>query len=113
MSRKIELVFAAFFALFFIGWLTFDIPVALGFVYKGTAWYAREIDPIFRDPRQVRRTRRHSHDRHHHTYNIAQRAVDRGSILITSPTIWAKGIGGCDRVPGGRGGTKLASTVTW
>lgn len=34
MSRKIELVFAAFFALFFIGWLTFDIPVALGFVYK-------------------------------------------------------------------------------
>lgn len=32
MSRKIELVFAAFFALFFIGWLTFDIPVALGFV---------------------------------------------------------------------------------
>lgn len=39
-----------FFALFFIGWLTFDIPVALGFVYKGTGWYAREIDPIFRDP---------------------------------------------------------------
>ena len=35
VSRKIELVFAAFFALFFIGWLTFDIPVALGFVYKG------------------------------------------------------------------------------
>jgi hypothetical protein len=50
VSRKIELVFAAFFALFFIGWLTFDIPVALGFVYKGTGWYAREIDPIFRDP---------------------------------------------------------------
>ena len=30
MSRKIELVFAALFALFFIFWLTFDLPVALG-----------------------------------------------------------------------------------
>jgi hypothetical protein len=28
MSRKVELVFAALFALFFIGWLTFDMPVS-------------------------------------------------------------------------------------
>ena len=32
MSRKVELVFAALFALFFIGWLIFDMPVALGLV---------------------------------------------------------------------------------
>jgi hypothetical protein len=50
VSRKIELVFAVFFAWFFVGWLTFDIPVALGLNYTSTAWYAREIDPIFRDP---------------------------------------------------------------
>ena len=48
-SGKIELIFAAFFAWFFIGWLTFDIPVALGLDTKSTVWYAREIDPIFRD----------------------------------------------------------------
>jgi hypothetical protein len=47
VSRKIELVFAAFFALFFIGWLTFDIPVALGFVYKGTGWYAFAYGPFY------------------------------------------------------------------
>jgi hypothetical protein len=46
----IELVFAAFFAWFFIGWLIFDMPVALGLVYKSNGWYVREIDPIFRDP---------------------------------------------------------------
>jgi H+/Cl- antiporter ClcA len=50
MSRKIELVFAAFFAWFVYGWLTFDIPEAFGLDYNMTAWYAREIDPIFRDP---------------------------------------------------------------
>ena len=32
MSRKVELLFAALFALFFIGWLIFDMPVALGLV---------------------------------------------------------------------------------
>ncbi len=56
MSRKIDLVFAACFAVFFIGWLTFDLPVALGLIYKGTGWYAREIDPIFRDPPSWLRT---------------------------------------------------------
>ena len=56
MSRKVELVFAALFALFFIGWLTFDIPVALGLVNKSTGWYAREIDPIFLHPPSWLRT---------------------------------------------------------
>ncbi len=50
MSRRIELVFAALFALFFIGWLIFDTPVALGMMNKSAGWYAREIDPIFLDP---------------------------------------------------------------
>lgn len=50
MSRKVELVFAALFALFFIGWLIFDMPVALGLVNKSAGWYAREIDPIFLHP---------------------------------------------------------------
>jgi EXPERA (EXPanded EBP superfamily) len=50
VSRKIDLWFAALFALFFIGWLAFDMPVALGLVHEGTGWYAREVDPIFRDP---------------------------------------------------------------
>jgi hypothetical protein len=50
MSRKIELTFAAFFAWFFIGWLTFDIPVAFDIHTKSTVWYAREIDPLFRNP---------------------------------------------------------------
>ena len=49
MSRKIELVFAAFFAWFVFGRLSFDNPVAFGLDYPGTAWYAREIDPLFRD----------------------------------------------------------------
>ena len=56
MSRKAELVFAALFALFFIGWLTFDMPVALGLVNKSTGWYAREIDPIFLHPPSWLRT---------------------------------------------------------
>jgi hypothetical protein len=47
VSRKVELVFAALFALFFIGWLIFDMPVALN---KSTGWYAREVDPIFLHP---------------------------------------------------------------
>jgi hypothetical protein len=50
VSRKVELVFAAFFAWFVYGWLTFDIPEAFGLDYNMTAWYAREIDPLFRDP---------------------------------------------------------------
>jgi len=50
MSRKVELVFAALFALFFIGWLIFDMPVALGLVNKSVGWCAREIDPIFLHP---------------------------------------------------------------
>jgi EXPERA (EXPanded EBP superfamily) len=56
MSRKIELVFAGLFALFFIGWLIFDMPVALGLVNKSVGWYAREIDPIFLDPPSWLRT---------------------------------------------------------
>jgi EXPERA (EXPanded EBP superfamily) len=50
VSRKVELVFAALFALFFIGWLIFDMPVALGLVNKSTGWYATEVDPIFLHP---------------------------------------------------------------
>ena len=50
MSRKIELVFAALFALFFIFWLTFDLPVALGLVNESAGWYAREVEPIYLHP---------------------------------------------------------------
>lgn len=42
--------FAVFFALFFVGWLAFDMPAALGLIDESTGWYAREVDPIFRDP---------------------------------------------------------------
>ena len=56
MSRKVELVFAALFALFFTSWLIFDMPVALGLVNKSTGWYAREIDPIFLHPPSWLRT---------------------------------------------------------
>lgn len=48
--RGIDLVLAVFFALFCVGWLAFDMPVALGLVDETTGWYAREIDPLFRDP---------------------------------------------------------------
>ncbi|MGZ3336140.1 MAG: EXPERA domain-containing protein [Isosphaeraceae bacterium] len=50
MNRKVELLFAALFALFFIGWLIFDMPVALGLLNKSAGWYARQIDPIFLHP---------------------------------------------------------------
>ncbi|MFD4369164.1 EXPERA domain-containing protein [Rhodococcus sp. NPDC058521] len=50
MSQMIGRLFSVFFVLFFIGWLAFDMPVALGIVYEGNSLYAREIDPIFRDP---------------------------------------------------------------
>jgi hypothetical protein len=43
-------VFAVFFALFFVGWLVFDMPAALGLIDESTGYYAREVDPIFRDP---------------------------------------------------------------
>jgi hypothetical protein len=56
MSRKVELVFAALFALFLIGWLIFDMPVALGLVNKSVGWYAREIDSIFLHPPSWLRT---------------------------------------------------------
>ena len=50
MSRKIELVFAALFALFFIFWLTFDLPVALGLANESAGWYAREVEPVYLHP---------------------------------------------------------------
>ena len=43
-------VFAALFALFFIFWLTFDLPVALGLVNESAGWYAREVEPIYLHP---------------------------------------------------------------
>lgn len=50
VRRALEIVFAVFFALFFVGWLVFDMPAALGLIDESTGYYAREIDPIFRDP---------------------------------------------------------------
>lgn len=50
MRRTLDIVFAVFFALFFVGWLVFDMPAALGFIDESTGWYAREVDPIFQDP---------------------------------------------------------------
>ena len=50
MSRKLELTFAVFFGLFFVGWIAFDMPAALGLIDESTGWYAREIDPLFQDP---------------------------------------------------------------
>lgn len=50
MKRGIEIAFAVFFALFLVGWLVFDMPAALGLIDESTGYYAREIDPIFRDP---------------------------------------------------------------
>jgi hypothetical protein len=55
-ERQGRVVFAALFALFFIGWLIFDMPVALGLVNKSVGWYAREIDPIFLHPPSWLRT---------------------------------------------------------
>lgn len=48
-ERPLDLVFAIFFSLFLVGWLAFDLPVALGLVNKSTGYYAREIDPLFRN----------------------------------------------------------------
>lgn len=56
MSRKIELVFAGFFVLFFIGWIIFDLPVAFGIDVRSASFYAREIDPIYLDPPSWLRT---------------------------------------------------------
>lgn len=50
MNRRLEIGFAVFFALFFIGWLAFDMPAALGLIDESMGWYAREVDPIFQDP---------------------------------------------------------------
>ncbi len=50
MRRGVDLVLAAFFVAFCIGWLVFDMPVALGLIDESTGWYAREIDPLFLDP---------------------------------------------------------------
>jgi hypothetical protein len=50
VNRKFDLVFAALFVLLFIGWLASDMPAHLGLIDPSTGWYAREIDPIFRDP---------------------------------------------------------------
>ncbi len=50
MRRPVEIVFAVFFALFFVGWLAFDMPAALGLIDESTGWYASEVDPIFQDP---------------------------------------------------------------
>lgn len=49
-NRKIEITFAVFFSLFCVGWLVFDMPVALGLIEEETGYYAQEIDPIFQDP---------------------------------------------------------------
>jgi hypothetical protein len=49
-SRKVELLFAALFALFFVGSLNFDFAVPLGVVNPFAAYYMREVDPIFLDP---------------------------------------------------------------
>jgi hypothetical protein len=49
-SRKVELLFAALFALFFVGSLNFDFAVPLGVVNPSVAYYMREVDPIFLDP---------------------------------------------------------------
>ena len=43
-------VFAVFFALFCIGWLVFDMPVALGLIDETQGFYAQQIDPLFQDP---------------------------------------------------------------
>jgi hypothetical protein len=50
VSRRVDIVLAVFFALFCLGWLAFDMPVALGLVDESTGWYAREVDPLFQDP---------------------------------------------------------------
>ncbi|MEX2538592.1 MAG: hypothetical protein WD646_08065 [Actinomycetota bacterium] len=49
-DRPVDLVLAVFFALFCVGWAIFDFPVAVGLIDESTGFYAREIDPIFRDP---------------------------------------------------------------
>jgi EXPERA (EXPanded EBP superfamily) len=56
VNRKIDLVFAALFAVLFLGWLASDMPAHLGLMDPSTGWYAREIDPIFRDPPSWLRT---------------------------------------------------------
>ena len=45
-----RIVFAVFFGLFFVGWLVFDMPAALGLIDESSGFYAREVDPIFQDP---------------------------------------------------------------
>jgi hypothetical protein len=50
MSRKVELIFAAFFAFCFINWLNFDVPIAFGMPYQTAGWYARNADPIYLHP---------------------------------------------------------------
>jgi hypothetical protein len=48
--RRLEIVFAVFFGLFFVGWLSFDMPVALGLIEPENGFYAQQVDPIFRTP---------------------------------------------------------------
>lgn len=50
MNRKVDRILAVVFALFFVGWLAFDMPVALGLIDEATGWYAINVDPIFQDP---------------------------------------------------------------
>ena len=50
MRRTVDRVLAVFFALFCVGWLVFDMPVALGLIDESVGWYAREVDPLFQDP---------------------------------------------------------------
>lgn len=49
-DRPLDAVFAVFFGLFTLGWLVFDLPAATGVIDETTGFYAREIDPLFRDP---------------------------------------------------------------
>ena len=49
-QRPVDAIFVIFFSLFCVGWLIFDFPVALGIIDPAEGFYAREIDPIFRDP---------------------------------------------------------------
>lgn len=50
MSRRVDIALAIVFALFFVGWLAFDMPAALGLIDETEGWYALNVDPIFQDP---------------------------------------------------------------
>jgi hypothetical protein len=48
--RAVDFVFGVFFVLFFMGWLAFDMPVALKLIDPAKGFYAQRVDPIFQDP---------------------------------------------------------------